>query len=248
MTRNARPRRPPGRAAGARAGQIDLVPEYVGSGLGYYDKTAGHRRRRGQPDRAPGAYAKADNLAIGPRDLARRRTPTPRSSARTPPTTLKLTKMSDLAAVQDQLKWGLPPDCDTNPLCKDALESYGIKYPPKQRKALAACDAPIAEALQSKAVDFALAVLDAARHRPVRLRRARGRQEDPAGREHRPRSSATTTSPSWATRTPSRRSSTRCSRSLTTDELTKLGVKVAVDKKSVEDVAKEFLTANALLK
>ena len=63
--------------------------------------------------------------------------------------------MSDLAAVQDQLKWGLPADCDTNPICKGALEKYGITYPPKQREALAACDAPIAEALNGKAIDFA---------------------------------------------------------------------------------------------
>ena len=63
--------------------------------------------------------------------------------------------MSDLAAVQDQLKWGLPPDCDKNPTCKGALEKYGITYPPKQREELAACDAPIAEALKGKAVDFA---------------------------------------------------------------------------------------------
>ena len=45
-----------------------------------------------------------------------------------------LTKMSDLAAVQDQLKWGLPPECDANPLCKGALEAYGITYPPAQRE------------------------------------------------------------------------------------------------------------------
>ena len=35
---------------------------------------------------------------------------------------------------------------------------------------------------------------------------------------------------------------------LTTEELTKLGVEVAVDQKDVADVAKAFLTANGLLK
>ena len=62
--------------------------------------------------------------------------------------------MSDLAAVQDQLTWGLPPECDARPLCKGALEAYGITYPPKQREALAACDAPIATALENKGIDF----------------------------------------------------------------------------------------------
>ena len=35
---------------------------------------------------------------------------------------------------------------------------------------------------------------------------------------------------------------------LTTEELTKMGVEVAVDQKDVADVAKAFLTANGLLK
>ena len=40
---------------------------------------------------------------------------------------LGLTKMSDVAAVQDQLKLGLATDCPTNPLCGEALqEAYGL--------------------------------------------------------------------------------------------------------------------------
>ena len=70
-------------------------------------------------------------------------------------TEFNLASMGDLAAVQDQLKWALPPDCDANPLCKGALEEYGITYPPKQRESLDACTAPLAEALNGKAVDFA---------------------------------------------------------------------------------------------
>ena len=66
-----------------------------------------------------------------------------------------LTKMSQLAAVQDQLNWGLPADCDTNPLCAGALEEYGITYPPAQREALGACDVPMAQALEGKAIDIA---------------------------------------------------------------------------------------------
>src|SRR4029077_18528729 len=135
-------------------GLVDLVPEYVGSGLGYYDKTL--VTGDGEANRAAlqAQYDKADSLAtvlaIAPgqdNNAAVVRADTG--------TSLNLTKMSDVAAVQDKLKWGLPPDCDKNPLCKDALESYGIKYPPKVRKALAACDAPIAQALQGKAIDFA---------------------------------------------------------------------------------------------
>src|SRR5476651_204908 len=63
--------------------------------------------------------------------------------------------MSQLAAVQTQLKWGLPPECDTNTVCKGALVKYGITYPPAKRQTLAACDVPMATALQGKAIDVA---------------------------------------------------------------------------------------------
>ena len=68
---------------------------------------------------------------------------------------MNLTKMSDLVAVQDQIKWGLPPDCDANPLCSGALKTPTAHLPAKQRVALAACDAPIAQALQAKTIDLA---------------------------------------------------------------------------------------------
>ncbi len=128
------------RAPAFEAGQVDLVPEYVGSGLGFYDKTKitgdGEKNKAALQAVYDPKNKLATVLAISPGEdgnaaVVRKDTAD----------TLKLTKMSDLAAVQDQLKWGLPPDCDANPLCKGALESYGITYPPKQREALAACDA-----------------------------------------------------------------------------------------------------------
>ena len=99
---------------------------------------------------------------------------------------LSLTKMSQLAAVQDQLKWGLPSDCDTNPLCSGALKDYGITYPPKQREALGACDVPMATALEGKAID--LAELCSTQPAIVQFGFvvARGRPRNAAGREHRP--------------------------------------------------------------
>jgi len=225
-------------------GQIDLSPEYVGSGLGYYDKTAptgdGPTNREALANvlkaKAISVFSispgEDTNAAVVRKDTADE---------------LKLTKMSDLAAVQDQLKWGLPPDCDTNPLCKDALESYGITYPPKQREALAACDAPIAEALNSKGVDlgwlcstqpaiaqFGFVVLDDDKNtQPAENMTALVRDDYLA---------------KLGDKDAFQKSLDKVLALLTTDELTKLGVKVAVDQKSVEDVAKEFLTANALLK
>ena len=225
-------------------GQIDLSPEYVGSGLGYYDKTAptgdGPTNREALANvlkaKAISVFSispgEDTNAAVVRKDTADQ---------------FKLTKMSDLAAVQDQLKWGLPPDCGTNPLCKDALESYGITYPPKQREALAACDAPIAEALNSKGVDlgwlcstqpaiaqFGFVVLDDDKNtQPAENMTALVRDDYLA---------------KLGDKDAFQKSLDKVLALLTTDELTTLGVQVAVDQKSVEDVAKEFLTANALLK
>ncbi|MEO8272719.1 MAG: glycine betaine ABC transporter substrate-binding protein [Chloroflexota bacterium] len=66
----------------------------------------------------------------------------------------KLVKMSDLAAVQNELKWGLATDCPTNPICAKALkDAYGIDQP--NATLLGACSGPMAEALLKKTVDIA---------------------------------------------------------------------------------------------
>ena len=134
------------------SGEVDLVPEYVGSGTGFYDTT------KISGDGAANAAAlqalvKAKGLTV----LGI--TPGEDTNAfvvrKDTSDSLSLTKMSQLAAIQDQLVWGLPADCDTNPLCSGALKSYGITYPPKQRQALGACDVPMATALEGKAIDLA---------------------------------------------------------------------------------------------
>ena len=64
----------------------------------------------------------------------------------------KLTKMSDLTAVASQLKFGVANDCDTNPVCGAALKSaYGIDVASATK--LAACDTPMAQALAGKTID-----------------------------------------------------------------------------------------------
>ena len=225
-------------------GQIDLSPEYVGSGLGYYDPTKptgdGPTNRQLLADvlkpKGISVFAispgEDTNAAVVRKDTADQ---------------YKLAKMSDLAAVQDQLKWGLPPDCDANPLCKGALEKYGVTYPPKEREALAACDAPIAEALENKGVDFAwlcstqpaiaqfgfVALDDDLNTQPAENMTALVRDDylakvgDAKGFQQ---------------------LLDKVSALLTTEALTELGVKVAVDQEPIEQVAKDFLTQNALLK
>jgi osmoprotectant transport system substrate-binding protein len=236
------------RAPAFEAGQVDLVPEYVGSGLGYYDKAQitgdGEKNRtalQGIFDTKGADGAKlATVLAITPGEdtnAAAVRQDTADS--------LGLAKMSDLAAVQGDLKWGLPPDCDENPLCKGALEAYGITYPPAQRESLAACDAPIAEALNGRAIDFAwlcstqpaistfgFVVLEDDLDTQPAENLAPVVREDYLAKVDREAFAALLDA---------------ASAQMTTEDLTALGVKVAVDNQEIADVAKEWLTAKGLL-
>ncbi len=150
-------------------GQIDLSPEYVGSGLGYYDAAA--PTGDGPTNREALANVLADKgitvFAISPGEDTNAAVVRADTAAE-----LNLSTMSDLAAVQDQLKWGLPPDCDANPLCKGALESYGITYPPAQREAPGGVRRPDRRGPQQQGHRLRVAVLDAAGDPAVRLRHA----------------------------------------------------------------------------
>lgn len=232
-------------SAALESGQIDLKPEYIGSGLGFYDKT--------KPTGDPAANAKAlgDILATkggGISVLAY--TPAQDTNAFVvrgdTASQRSLTKISDLTAVAADLKWGLPPECATNPLCGGALkDAYGIDVATLQVTPLAACDAPIAEALKGKAVDvaelcstqpaiaqFGFVVLDddkktqpAENIAPIVRNDYLAKVDEAAFRKLLDDVSA----------------------KMTTEELTKLGVSVAVDQQDIADVAKTWLTEQGLL-
>ena len=109
------------------------------------DPAANQRRsRRSSTARAAGSPCSTSR---------RRRTRTPSSSARRRPTSSSLTKMSDVAAVQDQLKLGLATDCPTNPVCGQALkDAYGIDT--TTATLLDACSTPMADALKASTIDL----------------------------------------------------------------------------------------------
>ena len=136
-------------------GQIDLSPEYVGSGLGYYDKTAptgdGPTNREALP-----TILKGQGRVSMFFDHRPARTRTPFVVRKDTADQFKLAKMSDLAAVQDQLKWGLPPDCDTNPLCKARSSTLRDHVPAASsvRPSLRATRRS-PQALKGKAIDLA---------------------------------------------------------------------------------------------
>jgi osmoprotectant transport system substrate-binding protein len=138
-------------APALESGQFDLKPEYIGTGLAFYE--AG--KQTGDPkanetelqkvlktkgggitvlDYSPAAD---QNAFVVRKDTADK---------------FKLTKMSDLAAVAGQLKFGVATDCPTNPVCGKALkDAYGIDV--SKATKLSACDTPMAQALKGNTID-----------------------------------------------------------------------------------------------
>jgi osmoprotectant transport system substrate-binding protein len=230
------------RAPAFTDGQVDLVPEYVGSGLGFYDATLvtgdGATNRELLQEQVVDL---ATVFGITPGE------DTNAGVVRTDTATeLGLASMSDLAAVQDQLRWGLPSDCDENPLCKGALEEYGITYPPAQRESLAACDVPIAEALNGDAIDFAwlcstqpaiaqygfVVLTDDLDLQPA---------DNIAPMVRNDYLETVGDADAFQALLDA------ASALMTTEELTRLGVEVAVDQREVDEVATEWLTEKGLL-
>ena len=228
------------------SGQIDLKPEYIGSGTAFYDAT------KNSPDAAANAAALAELLAakgITVLDYSPGEDTNAFVVRQDTAEEYGLTKISDLTAIQDELTWGLPPECETNPLCGGALaDAYGITFPPQNLETLAACDAPIAEALNSGAIDvaelcstqpaigqFGFVVLDDDQNTQPAENMAPIVRDDFLAKL------------SEADRTAFEKLLNDVSAKLTTEALTQLGVDINVDQKDIEDAAKDFLAANGLL-
>ena len=139
-------------APALESGQIDLKPEYIGSGLAFYDPT--------KPTGDPAANQSALQAILtgkGGGITVLAYTPAQDQNAfvvrQDTADQLKLTKMSDVAAVQSQLKLGLATDCPTNPVCGKALkDAYGIDT--SSATLLDACSTPMADALKAKTIDL----------------------------------------------------------------------------------------------
>jgi osmoprotectant transport system substrate-binding protein len=238
------------RADAFEGGDVDLVPEYVGSGLGYYARAEGAAPELaalevtgdGETNRANlqqaltlkgidatvlGISAGEDtNAAVVRADTAAE---------------LGLAKISDLVAHQADLTWGIPPDCATNPLCAGAFEAYGLTYPPADLVELAACDAPIADALNGGAVDFAWLCStqpQIAQYGFVVLEDDLDTQPAenlaPIVRNDFLAAAGIDAATLGAILDP-------ISAAITTEKLTEMGVKHAIDQVDIEDVAAEFL-------
>ena len=140
-------------APALESGQIDLKPEYIGSGLAYYQPGAQTGDPAGNEAALQAVLAtKGGGITVlGYSPAADQNAFVVRKETATQ---FNLVTLSDAAPVQNQLKWGLATDCKTNPVCAAALKSaYGID--PTNITSLAACDTPMAQALANKTIDVA---------------------------------------------------------------------------------------------
>ena len=142
-------------APAIESGQIDLQPEYIGSRLSY---------EGGSPTSDPVQNRQALQALLEAKNLSVfASTPAQDTNAfvvrAETAAQFSLMTLSDAAAVQDQLNWGLAADCPTNALCGapgGALEQYGITADTIAGATLLdACTTPMADALRNRTVDVA---------------------------------------------------------------------------------------------
>jgi len=233
-------------APALESGQIDLKPEYIGSGLAFYDKT----KISGDPA-ANSAALQAILTGKGGGITVLNYSPAADQNAfvvrKETADQLHLVKMSDLTAVASQLKFGVATDCPTNPVCGAALKTaYGIDV--ANATLLSACDTPMVQALSGKTIDvgeLCSTQPDIAVNGWVVL------QDDKATQP------ADNLAPlvrndylaklSAADKTTFEKVLNDVSAKMDTTTLTDLGKQVSVDKKDIAVVAKAWLTANALI-
>ncbi len=227
--------------AALKKGELNLMPEYIGSdarelkaeATGDAQVTAANLKKALDPlgltllDPAPG---QDQNGFVVRKETADK---------------YSLKTLTDLAGVTDKLKWGLPPECKTNPSCHQALlDSYGIDTSKLEVVPLAPCSVPMAEALNSSNIDvaelcttqpaivqFNFVLLQDDKHsQPVDNMAPVVRKDLLAAA---PADFASTLN--------------AISAKLTTEELTKLGVEVNINHKTEAEVAKKWLTDNGLI-
>jgi osmoprotectant transport system substrate-binding protein len=134
-------------AAALESGQFDLKPEYIGSGLAYYDAT----KTTGDPA-ANAAALQAILSGKGGGITVLNYSPAADQNAfvvtKATATADNLSKMSDLAAAASMLKFGVATDCSTNPVCAKAIKTaYGVDL--SGALPLSACDQPMVDALKA---------------------------------------------------------------------------------------------------
>ncbi len=230
-------------AAALESGKIDLKPEYIGSGLAFYDPT----KTTGDPAKNEAALQTILNgkgggitvLNFSPAADENAFVVTQATASK-----YNLTKMSDLTAVQSQLKFGVATDCQTNPVCAQALKTaYGLDV--SNALKLSACDQPMVDALKAGTIDvgeLCSTQPDIAQNNWVVLQD--DKQTQPADN----------IAPlvrndllAKVDKTSFEAILNNVSAKMTTTELTKLNAEFVFDKKDIPTIAKEWLTSVGLV-
>jgi osmoprotectant transport system substrate-binding protein len=227
-------------AAALEAGTFDLKPEYVGSGLAFYDPT----KTTGDPAANAAALQTILNGKGGGITVLNYSPAADQNAfvvTQATATKYSLTKMSDLAAVQTQIKFGVATDCSTNPVCAKAIKTaYGIDL--SNALPLSACDQPMVDALTAGTIqvgELCSTQPDIAKNGWVVLTDDKHTQPaDNIAPLVRNDLLAKLDKPSFEAIL------NGVSAKMTTDELTKLNAEYTFDKKDIPTIAKEWLTAN----
>jgi osmoprotectant transport system substrate-binding protein len=222
-------------------GQLNLMPEYIGSEARELKAEA-----TGDPEVTAANLKKAlEPLGLTLLDVAPGQDQNGFVVRQETATKYNLKTLTDLAAVTDKLKWGLPPECKTSPSCHQALlDSYGIDTDKLEVVPLAPCSAPMAEALNSSNVDVAeLCTTQPAIQQFNFVLLDDDKRSQPAD------NMAPVVRKDLLDSAPADFADTlnAISAKLTTDELTALGVEINNNHKTEAEVAKKWLTDNGLI-
>jgi osmoprotectant transport system substrate-binding protein len=236
------------RIAAFTSGEINLMPEYIGSGVLFLDKEGFEGEATADT---------AETLATLQGQLAEFDRPSVAFEA-SPGTDADgfvvtqetadefgLSSMSDLAEAADDLTWGLPPECGENPACGPGLKKvYDIDIDSLDVKNFAACDVPMAEALNAGEIQVA----ELCTTQPAIETFNFVLMEDDGGlvpaQNVAPIATKELADAGGATLADTLNA---VSALLTTEALTSLGVEVAVNQTSFADAAHAFLEDNGLM-
>jgi osmoprotectant transport system substrate-binding protein len=230
-------------APALESGQIDLMPEYIGSGLAYYDAT----KTTGDPGANAAALQSILNGKGGGITVLDYSPAADQNAFVVTKATADgkhLATMSDLTAVATTLKFGVATDCATNPVCAAAIKTaYGVDL--SGALPLSACDQPMVDALTAGTIDvgeLCSTQPDIAKNGWVVLTDDKHTQP------------ADNIAPlvrndylAKVDKTSFDKILNNISAKMNTADLTKLNAEFVFDKKDIATIAKEWLTANGFV-
>jgi osmoprotectant transport system substrate-binding protein len=160
-------------------------------------------------------------------------------------TDLGLETMSNVAEVADQLVWGLAPGCPENPVCGPGLnEVYGIDIGAIDVETVEPCSTAMADALNTEVIDVAQVCTT---QPDIVTFNFKLLDDDMALQPAQNMLGVATQELADAAPADFAETLNAVSAALTTEALTQLGVEIVVDQTGVADVAHNFLEDNGLL-